>query len=81
MKTDFTIAQLADPEIDASAVRYEKLSYMKVLSEDLRVMDATAVSLCKENNLPILVFDVTKPGSILRAVTGEAIGTLVGDDL
>jgi len=71
----------ADPERDSSAVRYQKLSYMKVLSDDLRVMDATAVSLCKENGLPILVFDVTKPGSILRAVQGEAIGTLVGDDL
>lgn len=70
----------ADPERDPSAVRYESLSYSRVLSEDLRVMDATAVTLCKENKLPILVFDVTKAGSILQAVRGEPIGTLVGDD-
>ncbi len=68
----------ADPEKDPNAVRYDTVSYLQVLSEDLRVMDGTAISLCKENGLPILVFDVTKKGNILRAVRGEAIGTLVG---
>ncbi|MBI1319838.1 MAG: UMP kinase [Candidatus Hydrogenedens sp.] len=67
----------SDPEKNPDAKRYESLDYTTVLSENLRVMDATAISLCRENALPILVFDFTQPGNILRAVQGENIGTLV----
>jgi uridylate kinase len=69
----------ADPEKDPSATRYAFLTYKQVLNDGLRVMDATAISLCMEHRLPILVFDGTKPGNILRAVMGEEIGTLVGE--
>jgi len=67
----------SDPEKNPDAKRYDELDYTTVLSKNLRVMDATAISLCRENALPILVFDFTQPGSILRAVRGENIGTLV----
>jgi len=69
----------ADPEKDPSATRYSFLTYKQVLNDGLRVMDATAISLCMEHRLPIVVFDGTKPGNILRAVMGEDIGTLVGE--
>jgi uridylate kinase len=69
----------ADPEKDPSATRYAFLTYKQVLNDGLRVMDATAISLCMEHRLPIIVFDGTKPGNILRAVMGEKIGTLVGE--
>ena len=67
----------ADPNLDPEAVRYEQLSYLDVLSRELRVMDATAISLCKENGLPIVVFDLTQRGNIMRVVRGEPIGTLI----
>jgi len=67
----------ADPEKNPDAKRFDTLDYTSVLRDNLRVMDATAISLCRENQLPILVFDFTKPGSILKAVQGEPIGTLV----
>ncbi|MCL6554707.1 MAG: UMP kinase, partial [Firmicutes bacterium] len=60
------------------AVMYTHLDYMDILNRDLRVMDATAAALCRDNNMDIVVFDVTQPGNITRAVLGEAIGTLVG---
>jgi len=69
----------ADPEKDKSATRYEELSYIKVLNDNLQVMDATAISLCMDNRLPILVFDVTQPGNLMRAVMGETVGTMVQD--
>jgi uridylate kinase len=69
----------ADPEKDPSATRYSFLTYKQVLNDGLRVMDATAISLCMEHRLPIIVFDGTRPGNILRAVMGEEIGTLVGE--
>lgn len=68
----------ADPEIYPNAKRYNSLTYAHVLAKDLRVMDSTAIALCKENNIPILVFDLTVRGNIHRAVLGESIGTLVG---
>lgn len=68
----------ADPKKDPTATRYDKVSFQEVLEKDLRVMDASAIALCKENNLPILVFDMNHPGNLMRAVEGEAIGTLVG---
>ncbi|HEY0840517.1 MAG TPA: UMP kinase [Vulgatibacter sp.] len=68
----------ADPKKDPSARRYKTLSYMDVLQKELKVMDATAVSLCMDNGLPLLVFDLTVPGNVVRMVRGEDVGTLVG---
>jgi len=68
----------ADPKKDAGARRYKSLSYMDVLQKELKVMDATAVSLCMDNDLPLVVFDLTVPGNVVRMVRGEAVGTLVG---
>jgi len=67
----------ADPIIDPNAKKFDKLSHLEVLNMRLEVMDATALSLCLENKLPIIVFDLQAPQSIERAVTGEPIGTLV----
>ncbi|MBI3648559.1 MAG: UMP kinase [Actinobacteria bacterium] len=67
----------ADPHADASAVRFETIEYVDVLRGGYQVMDATAISLCMENELPILVFDLREEGNIRRAVLGEQIGTLV----
>jgi uridylate kinase len=69
----------ADPEKDPTATRYTFLTYKQVLNDGLRVMDATAISLCMEHRLPIVVFDGTKPGNVLKTVGGEKIGTLVGE--
>ncbi len=68
----------ADPLKDPNARRFKRLTYMDVLKRDLKVMDATAVSLCMDNKLPLLVFKMTEAGSMLKAVSGEDIGTLVG---
>ena len=68
-----------DPEKNPHAVRYERLSYEQVLRDRLRVMDLTAISMCMDNHLPILVFNFTKEGNIERAIAGEPIGTLVGE--
>jgi uridylate kinase len=68
----------ADPMLVPDARRYNTLTYNHVLAKDLRVMDSTAIALCKENSIPILVFDLTVRGNIKRAVMGESIGTLVG---
>ncbi len=67
----------ADPEKDPAAVRFEELTYMEVLERQLEVMDATAISLCMGNGLPILVFNMLQRGNILQAVSGAHIGTLV----
>ncbi len=67
----------ADPRKDKSATKYENISYDEVLSKSLAVADAAAFALCRENNLPIVVFDLKKNGNIKRAVKGEGIGTLV----
>jgi uridylate kinase len=68
----------ADPRVTPGAVRYHQLDYSEVLSRGLKVMDSTAVSLCMDNGLPIVVFALMEPGNVLRAVRGERIGTLVG---
>jgi uridylate kinase len=68
----------ADPQINPHARRYQSLTYGHVLAHDLRVMDSTAIALCKENNIPILVFDLSVRGNIVRAAKGEAVGTIVG---
>jgi uridylate kinase len=69
----------ADPTTDPSAVRYAKLTFAEALQRDLRFMDQAAISLCRENDLPILVFDMGVKGNILKAVRGEMVGTLVRD--
>jgi uridylate kinase len=66
-----------DPKKDKNAVKYEQLTYLDVLKQGLEVMDSTATSLCMDNNLPIIVFDLTTTGNIKRVVCGEQIGTLV----
>jgi len=70
----------ADPVQDPRAERFDRLTFHEVLRRGLGVMDLTAVSLCKENGLPIVVFDLTVKGNIRRAVSGEDVGTLVSDD-
>jgi uridylate kinase len=67
----------ADPLRDASAVRLDRVSYIDVLNRRLEVMDTTAISLCMENKLPIVVFDLTRPGNIARIVCGEPVGSVV----
>jgi uridylate kinase len=67
----------ADPHLDASATRFDAIEYVEVLKEGYQVMDATAISLCMENKLPIIVFDLGEEGNIRRVVGGEPIGTLV----
>ena len=67
----------ADPKKDPSATKFETLDYLEVLRKGLQVMDATAISLCMDNSLPIIVFDVTTDGNVVRVVCGERIGTLV----
>ena len=67
----------ADPEKDPTATKFDKLSFAKVISLGLGVMDATAFTLCQQNNLPIIVFDINNPNNLKRIVMGEPIGTLV----
>jgi uridylate kinase len=67
----------ADPRVDPTAVRYDEVSFKEVVSKELRVMDLTAITFCKDNNLPIHVFDLMGPGNIQRALAGERVGTLV----
>lgn len=67
----------ADPEKDPSAQRFTKISFKDVLSKGLKVMDTTAFTLCEENKLPIIVFDMNRPGNLLRVMEGEEVGTLV----
>jgi uridylate kinase len=69
----------ADPMVDATATRFKTLTYMDVLRRDLKVMDSTAISLCKDNKLPIVVFNLGEPGNVKRVVCGEDVGTVVGD--
>jgi len=67
----------ADPEKDPTATRFEALSFSEVISKGLKVMDMTAFTLCQENNLPIIVFDMNRSGNLLSVVTGKQVGTLV----
>ena len=70
----------ADPEKNPDATLYSSLSYIQVLNDGLAVMDSTAISLCMDNAMPIIVLNMTRPGTILRAIAGERVGTLVGAD-
>ncbi len=67
----------ADPRLEPAAIRYNELSFMDVIARDLRVMDLTAITFCKDNNLPILVFDLMTEGNIRGALAGAQIGTLI----
>jgi uridylate kinase len=67
----------ADPKTDPTATFYESISYRDVMVEELRVMDQTAITLCKENALPLIVLNIHQPGAVLRALRGERVGTLV----
>jgi uridylate kinase len=69
----------ADPLTNPKAQKFDRLTYFDVLQKGLRVMDTTAISLCMENRLPIIVFDVKRPGNLRRIVTGERVGTIVED--
>ena len=69
----------ADPEKDKTAKKYTKITYQECISKNLKVMDMTAFTLCMENKLPIIVFDMNKSGNLHRVVTGDGVGTLVED--
>ncbi len=68
----------ADPALDPHATMYDSITYLQVLERQLKVMDSTAISLCMDNKLPIVVFNLVEPGNIRRVVLGEAVGTTVG---
>ncbi len=67
----------ADPRVNAAAVKYEEIGYMEVMNKDLRVMDATAIAFCRDNAIPIVVFDMSAPGSLRSILEGEKVGTIV----
>ena len=67
----------SDPEKNSAAKKYEKISFQEVLNKGLNVMDMTAFTLSKENKLPILVFDMNKPGNLVKIIKGDDVGTLV----
>jgi uridylate kinase len=67
----------ADPEKNPDATRFDKISFSEVINKNLKVMDMTAFTLCQENNLPIIVFDMNTPGTLLQVVQGMDVGTLV----
>lgn len=67
----------SDPKKNPDAVKFDRLSFLDVLNKDLKVMDSTAATLCKDNEIPILVFNLEDPENIVRAVRGETIGTIV----
>ena len=69
----------ADPKKDLNAVKYDKITYMDILNKDLRVMDLTSVSLCKDNDIKLIVFELAKPENIVKAVMGEQVGTLISN--
>jgi uridylate kinase len=66
-----------DPLKSKDAIKFEELTYLDVIKKDLKVLDSTATTLCMDNNIPIIVFDITKPGNINKALSGERIGTLI----
>jgi len=67
----------ADPKVDETAIKYDTLTYLDVIQQGLQVMDSTASTLCMDNDIPLIVFSITEPGNIKRAVQGEKIGTVV----
>lgn len=69
----------SDPEKNPEALKFDKISYLEILKQNLRVMDLTAVSLCQENNLPMMVFNMDKPDNLLKLVLGETVGTFINN--
>jgi uridylate kinase len=69
----------ADPRKDSAATRYDSVTYMEVMTRDLKVMDATAIAFCRDNRIPIVVFDMTAPGALQAILRGERVGTIVSD--
>ena len=67
----------ADPKVDANAIKYDEISYLDILNKDLKVMDSTATSLCRDNNIPLVVFGINEPDNIVKIIKGERIGTIV----
>ena len=67
----------ADPALDPTATKLDTVSHLQVLEQQLKVMDSTAISLCMDNKLPIIVFNLTTPGNVVRAVMGEPVGSVV----
>lgn len=67
----------ADPKLDKTATKYDEITYLDILNKDLKVMDSTATSLCKDNNIPLIVFGIDKPENIVKIIKGEKIGTTV----
>ncbi len=67
----------ADPKVDSNAIKYDEITYTEVLNKNLKVMDSAAIAICKDNNIPLLVFALKDPENIIRAVNGEKIGTIV----
>ena len=67
----------ADPKLDKTAVKYDEITYLDILNKDLKVMDSTAASLCKDNHIPIVVFGLDKPENIVKIIKGERIGTII----
>lgn len=70
----------SDPKINAKAMKYDKISYKQVVNLELGVMDSTAVTMCKENHIPILVFDLNEPANIVKVCKGENIGTIIEEE-
>lgn len=67
----------ADPKLDPTATRFDEISYLDVIAKDLKVMDATAIAFCRDNDIPIVVFDISTPGNVKSVLEGQRIGTLV----
>ena len=67
----------ADPRIDPNATKFDEISYIDVMTKDLKVMDATAIAFCRDNKIPIVVFDMEAPGALARILSGERVGTMV----
>ena len=79
-KTVAQVGYTADPEKFPSAEKFDKITYDEIYTRGLRIMDLTATTLCKENNLPIIVFNMDKKGNLLKVVHGEPVGTFVYND-
>jgi uridylate kinase len=69
----------ADPRKDPSATKYDEIGYMQVMTEDLKVMDATAIAFCRDNSIPIVVFDMSAPGALKGILRGDRVGTIIHD--
>lgn len=69
-----------DPKVDPNAVKYDKITYLDILNKDLKVMDSTATSLCRDNHIPLIVFGIDEPDNMVKAIQGEKVGTFVGDE-